>query len=70
MFAEGALRLNLQLMLVVLHLATEHASTVFVLHFDFVFELRKLLLIFALLLPFKLQYLAIGFFLQISLLFL
>ena len=70
MIAEGALCLNLQLMLVVLHLATEHASTVFVLHFDFVFELSELLLIFALLLPFKLQYLAISFFLQISLLFL
>ena len=54
MIAEGALCLNLQLVLVVLDLATEHASTVFVLHFDFVLELGELLFILALFLPFKL----------------
>ena len=66
--AEGALRLDLELVLVVLHLVAQHASTVLVLHLDFVLQLGELLLVLAFLLPLELQDLAIGLLLELALL--
>ena len=68
--AEGALRFDLELVLVVLHLVAQHASTVLVLHLDFVLQLGELLLVLALLLLLDLQDLSVCLLLELPLLFL
>ena len=69
MFTKRLLRLLLKLVLVVLHLLAEHATTILVLHVDLVLQLGQSLLILALFLTLNLKDLAVSLFLELTFFF-